>query len=73
MSTKRLNSPEANKLALESFSFVPKVKDKPTNNSPAMQIMMQTDVYGKMDCDAFVQDTFTDYIPIIPPPQNQCI
>lgn len=72
MSIKRLNSPEASKQALESFSFVPKGNDKP-NNSPLLKIMMQNDVYGKMDCDAFRQDSFIDYIPITPPPQNQCI
>lgn len=64
---------EVSKSEMESFSFVPnKEKNHNTNNVQSLKIMMQNDVYGRMDCDAYTEDMFTDYIPIIPPSINQC-
>lgn len=72
MTIRSLKQPESKKSDLESFSFVAKKKDKNTENDLQLKILMQTEIYGKIDNDAFAQDQFTDFIPIMPPPKKYC-
>jgi len=73
MSIRSLKTPENKKSELESFSFVSTKNNKNTRNEPQLKILMQTEVYGKIDNEAFAQDNFTDFIPIMPPPQKYCV
>jgi len=72
MTIRSLRQPESKKSELELFSFVSKKKDKNTENDLQLKILMQTEIYGKIDNDAFAQDQFTDFIPIMPPPKKYC-
>lgn len=72
MSIRYLSS-KSNEEQFKSFTSViqnekPNAKCAP----PTLKIIMQTEVYGKMECDAFEEDNFTNYIPIMPPPQKYC-
>ncbi|XP_025207833.1 putative uncharacterized protein DDB_G0282133 [Melanaphis sacchari] len=73
MSIRSLKTPVNKKSELESFSFVTKKKDKNTENEPKLKILMQTEVYGKIDNEAFAQNCFTNFIPIMPPPKKYCL
>ncbi|XP_022175331.1 uncharacterized protein LOC111037230 [Myzus persicae] len=74
MSIRSLKTPENKKSELESFSFVStKNNNNNTKNEPQLKILMQTEVYGKIDNDAFAQDHFTEFIPIMPPPRKYCV
>ncbi|XP_026821482.1 uncharacterized protein LOC113559901 [Rhopalosiphum maidis] len=73
MSIRSLKMPEDKKTELESFSFVTKKTQKNSENEPQLKILMQTEVYGKIDNEAFAQDQFTDFIPIMPPPKKYCL
>lgn len=67
---------DANRAAFESFSFVAdnnNSKMKSNGTSSSLKILMQTEVYGKMECDSFDQEMFTDFIPIMPPPKKNCL
>lgn len=72
MSIRYLKKAENKQSELESFSFVGKKNDKNTENDSQLKILMQTEIYGKIDNDAFAQDQFTDFIPIMPPPMKYC-
>jgi len=73
MSIRSLKTPENKKSELESFSFVSSKNNKDTKNEPQVKILMQTEVYGKIDNEAFAQDHFTEFIPIMPPPRKYCV
>lgn len=73
MTIRSLAEPKKKKSELESFSFVSAKNNKNSNNEPQLKILMQTEVYGKIDNKAFAQDHFTDFIPIMPPPKNYCV
>lgn len=73
MSIRSLKIPEDKKSEFESFSFVNKKNVKNIKNEPQLKILMQTEVYGKLDNEAFAQDQFTDFIPIMPPPRKYCL
>lgn len=69
MSVKRLKTPTKNTNP-ETFSF--KLSDENTKAMDKLpKILMQTEVYGTSD-HGFDQETFTDYIPIMPPPKKWC-
>lgn len=78
MSLKKILNAQAaiNKAEMDSFSFST-VKTKTEKKSsavlPSLKILMQTDVYGKMDCEIFNQESFTDFVPIMPPPRKYCL
>lgn len=74
MSTRFLSTPMSYNEQLNSFSFVVK-NEKPSAKCtpPTLKIIMQTEVYGKMECDAFDEENFTNYIPIMPPPEKYCL
>jgi len=72
MTIRFLKNPQIKKLEMESFSFVTKKKDKNTENDLQLKILMQTEIYGKIDNDVFAQDQFTDFIPIMPPSRKYC-
>lgn len=72
---KYLSSPEANHLFQKENYFsnnVPNEPKKKMDNKPQIQILMQTETYGKMDCNEFDQEEFMDFIPIMPPPKKYC-
>lgn len=48
-------------------------KNENGNSMDGPKILMQTEVYGKMDNEAFDSDNFTNYIPIMPPPKKYCV
>jgi len=73
MSIRSLKMPEDKKTELETFSFVTKKTQNKSENEPQLKILMQTEVYGKIDNEAFAQDQFTDFIPIMPPPKKYCL
>ncbi|XP_060859632.1 probable ATP-dependent RNA helicase ddx42 [Metopolophium dirhodum] len=73
MSIRSLKTPGNKKSELESFSFVSTKNNKNTKNESQLKILMQTEVYGKIDNEAFAQDNFTDFIPIMPPPRKYCV
>jgi len=70
MSANRLKTPSDSEKLLQTFSF--SVIDKVTDAKDAgPKILMQTEIYGKMD-NGFDQENFTDYVPIMPPPKKYC-
>lgn len=71
MSIRELKKPKNTKSEIDSFSFVSN-NDK-SKNAQTLKILMQNEVYGNMDCEAFAQEKFTDYIPIMPPPRKYCL
>lgn len=73
MSIRSLKTPENRKSELESFSFVSTKHNQNTKNESQLKILMQTEVYGKIDNEIFAQDCFTDFIPIMPPPRKYCV
>lgn len=73
MSIRSLKTPENRKSELESFSFVSTKNNQNTKNESQLKILMQTEVYGKIDNEIFAQDHFTDFIPIMPPPRKYCL
>jgi len=73
MTIRSLTTPDYKKSELESFSFVSTKNNKNTNSEPQLKILMQTEVYGKIDNEAFAQDHFTEFIPIMPPPRKYCV
>ncbi|XP_050529317.1 probable serine/threonine-protein kinase clkA [Daktulosphaira vitifoliae] len=78
MTIKYLSSAESNKIFDKengqgfNNNNVANEPKKKINNKPQIQILMQTETYGKMDCNEFVQEEFTDFIPIMPPPKKYC-
>lgn len=73
MSIKELKKPKNTKSEIDSFSFVSKNDNSNSISVPTLKILMQNDVYGNMDCEAFEQENFTDYVPIMPPPRKYCL
>lgn len=72
MSIKELKKPKNNKSEIDLFSFVSKNDNTDSKSAPTLKILMQNEVYGNMDCEAFAQENFTDYVPIMPPPRKYC-
>lgn len=73
MSIRELKQPKSTKSEIDSFSFVSNNGDTNSKNAPTLKILMQNEIYGNMDCEAFAQENFTDYIPIMPPPRKYCV
>jgi len=63
---------EANKDLTQSYSFTIENEEMNTKITPSVKIFMQTEVYGKANCQAYEDEKFTDYIPIMPPPKKYC-
>lgn len=75
MSIRELNKPKNTKSAIDSFSFVSnngRNKDSKSEDT-SLKIFMQNEIHGNMDCEAFEQEHFTDFIPIMPPPKKYCV
>lgn len=64
---------KSQKSEIDSFSFVTKTDNSKSKSTPTLNILMQNEIYGKMDCEAFAQENFTDFIPIMPPPRKYCV
>jgi len=62
---------EANKDLTQSFSFVIN-KEEDKDAIPLVKIFMQNENYGKANCQAYEDEEFTNYIPIIPPSKKYC-
>ncbi|XP_050426102.1 GATA zinc finger domain-containing protein 15-like [Adelges cooleyi] len=78
MTIQFLSSHDANSILsnINTQSFnnaAPANEQKKKAVKPQTQILMQTEVYGKMDCNEFTQNEFVDFIPIMPPPQKYCL
>lgn len=73
MSIRSLKMPDKKKTELESFSFVTSKTNMDTKSDGQLKILMQTEIYGKIDNEAFAQDQFTDFIPIMPPSRKYCV
>lgn len=66
-----MKKPKNTQSEIDSFSFVS--KNDNSKSVPTLKILLQNEVYGSMDCEAFEQENFTDYIPIMPPPRKYCL
>lgn len=70
MSQRYLANPEVKKAEMEAFSFV--IDKETTQKAPTLKILMQVETYGQVDSEAFAQEQFTEFIPIMPPPRKFC-
>lgn len=71
MSQKYLKKFEMNQSEINKFSFA--LSEETEQKAPSLKILMQVETYGQVDNEAFTQENFTDFIPIMPPPQKFCL
>lgn len=73
MSIKRLNQDQMNSFSFSMGDKQPN-KENPSVNEPPLKIFMQTEVYGRGEnTNMYAQKDFTDFIPLMPPPQHYCL
>lgn len=71
MSQRYLKNSLTVKSEIDTFSFA--IDQEKTKHEPSLKILMQVETYGQADNEAYAQENFTDFIPIMPPPRKYCL